>query len=167
MALWTNADGLPVRLGTTEADAVKGGEYTTLGAERVYEQVIDYTDLAAYGTATVLANEVSIPKGAHIERVIVSVETAFTSGGSATLSLGLIQKDRSTTTGLGGTVLVATEAVATLVKGAVLEYKVGVSNVGAAVGGDNLTVDGLFTATAGTANFTAGRAKVRVLYTTP
>jgi hypothetical protein len=162
-----NFDNLFVRYGTTEATSAKYGEYSTLGPERIYETKIDFSDFAAFGTNTILANETSLPLGSHIERVIVEVETAF-AGATATLSLGLIQEDRSTTTGLGTTVLANAITVATLVNGAIIELKVGASFVGSLVGsGGNLTVNGLFTALVGTANFTAGSAKVRIFYTTP
>lgn len=163
-AAYKNADGMWVRPGPVEAVSAKYGEFTTFGQTRVFEQKIDFSDFAAFDTAKVLVNETSIPAGARIERVEVSVEKAFV-GATATLSLGLVQEDRTTLTGLSATGLAAAITVATLVQGAILDLKVGASFVGALTGVlAPLAVNGLLTATVGTADFTAGIAKVRVFY---
>lgn len=161
---WLNQDGLYIRFGDKEGVAAKYGEYKTFGPTRLVEAKIDFSDFAAFGTNTILSNEGEIPKGAHIEKVEVEVETAFV-GATATLSLGLIGLDRVTLTGLGSTVLANAITVATLVLGSITTIQVGASFVGSAVGGANLTVPGLLTALVGTANFTAGSAKVRIFYT--
>lgn len=162
---WLNSDGLYIRYGDKEGATAKYGEYKTFGPLRLVEVQIDYSDLSAFGTNTILSNEGEIPLGAHIEKVEVEVETAF-AGATATLSLGLIGLNRSTLTGLGTTVLANAITVATLTLGSVTTLIVGSTFVGSLVGsGGNLTVPGLLTALVGTANFTAGRAKVRVYYT--
>ncbi len=104
------------------------------------------------------------PRALILEKIEVEVETAFV-GATATLSLGLIGLDRVTLTGLGDAVLANAITVATLVLGSITTIQVGASFVGSAVGGANLTVPGLLTALVGTANFTAGSAKIRVFYT--
>lgn len=163
---WQNADGLFVRFGDKEAISAKYGEYKTFGPTRLSEIKVDFSDFAAFGTNTILSNEGEIPKGAHIEKLEVEVETAFV-GATATLSLGLIGLDRSTVTSpLGNTVLANAITVATLTLGSITTIQVGASFVGASVGsGGNLTAPGLLTALVGTANFTAGSAKVRIFYT--
>lgn len=163
---WLNNDGLLIRLGDKEGVAAKYGEYKTFGPTRMVELKLDYTDLAAFGVNTILSNEGELPKGAHIEKVEVEVETAF-AGATATLSLGLIGLDRSTVTApLGNTVLANAITVATLTLGSITTLIVGASFVGASVGsGGNLTAPGLLTALVGTANFTAGSAKIRIHYT--
>src|SRR5437879_4124017 len=114
---WLNQDGLYVRFGDKEAVAAKYGEYKTFGPTRLVEAKIDFSDFAAFGVNTILSNEGEIPKGAHIEKVEVEVETAFV-GATATLSLGLIGLDRSTVTApLGNTVLANAITVATLTLG--------------------------------------------------
>lgn len=164
VTIWTNDDGLPVRFGTLEATAVKYGEYNVLGAQHVSEHKLEFGDMAAFGTTTIVSNEVFIPKNARIEKVQISVEKAFV-GATATLTLGLIQEDRSTLTGLSATGLVNAVAVASLVQGAVLDLVVGSTGVGALVGVlAPQTVNGLLTTLAGTATFTAGIAKIRVFY---
>lgn len=163
-SIWKNADGLAVRLGTLEGVSVKYGEYNVLGPQHVSEFKLEFGDMAAFGTTTIHANEVFIPKGARIEKVQISVEKAFV-GASATLTLGLIQEDRVTLTGLSATGLVNAIAVASLVQGAVLDLVVGSTAVGALVGVlAPQTVNGLLTSLAGTATFTAGIAKIRVHY---
>jgi hypothetical protein len=162
---WLNADGLYIRNGVNEGTAAKYGEYKTFGPERIVELQVDWSDLAAFGTNTVLSTEGEIPKGAHIEKVVVEVETAFV-GATGTLSLGLIGLDRANLTGLGNTALANAITVATLTVGSITTLIVGASFVGTLVGaGGNLPVPGLLTGLAGTANFTAGRAKVRIYYT--
>lgn len=164
---WLNSDGLYIRLGDKEGAVAKYGDYKAFGPQRLVELKLDYTDLAAFGTNTILSNEAEIPKGAHIEKVEVEVETAFI-GATATLSLGLIQTDRATTTNLGNTVLANAITVATLTLGSITTLIVGASFVGSLVGsGGNLQNNALLTALVGTANFTAGSAKIRIYYTIP
>jgi hypothetical protein len=67
---------------------------------------------------------------------------------------------------LSDTALAAAVTVATLTLGSITTLIVGATFVGTLVGaGGNLTVPGLLTALVGTANFTAGSAKVRIHYT--
>lgn len=163
---WLNQDGLYIRLGVNEGAVAKYGEYKTFGPTRLVEAKVDFSDFAAFGTNTILSNEGEIPKFAHIEKIEVEVETAFV-GATATLSLGLIGLDRVTVTApLGNTVLANAITVATLTLGSITTIQVGASFVGASVGsGGNLTAPGLLTALVGTANFTAGSAKIRIYYT--
>ena len=164
MAIVRNADGVTVRLGVDEGTSVKYGEYNVLGPQHVSEHKLEFGDMAAFSVTKIHSNEVFIPKGARIERVQVIVEKAFV-GASATLTLGLIQEDRTTLTGLSATGLVNAAAVATLVQGAVLDLVVGATAVGALVGVlAPQAVNGLLTSLAGTATFTAGIAKIRVFY---
>lgn len=162
---WLNQDGLWIRFGDKEGVTAKYGEYKTFGPTRLVEAKIDFSDFAAFGVNSILSNEGEIPKGAHIEKVEVEVETAFV-GATATLSLGLIGLDRVNLTGLGTTALANAITVATLTLGSITTIQVGAAFVGTLVGaGGNLTVPGLLTALVGTANFTAGSAKVRIFYT--
>jgi len=162
---WTNQDGLFIRFGDKEGVPAKYGEYKTFGPTRLVEAKIDFSDFAAFGTRAILSNEGEIPKGAHIEKIEVEVETAFV-GATATLSLGLIGLDRVTLTGLSDTALAAAITVATLTLGSITTIQVGASFVGTLVGaGGNLPVPALLTALVGTANFSAGSAKVRIFYT--
>lgn len=166
MGTWKNSDNLFVKLGTSEAaslDTTKGaaGELKDgIGGVRVTEVVIDLTDL---NTSTpIIINDAAIfPKNARIEEVELVTTTAATSGGSATLDVGLIQNsDRTTEIDYNG--FIAAAALATFNSaGERLNLTVGSTGAGALIGTTNATV-GLLVAQAGTAVFTAGVVRVRV-----
>lgn len=158
---WTNNDGLLIRFGADKAVTRTGGESTTDGNDRVITLDFDFNDFGAVGTETVLGEEVKIPDGAIIKSANLSVSTAFTSGGAATLDLGLIDVDRTTVydaDGLDAAVAVAalTEGATIVGDGAAVEAKV--NNAGTAV---------LVTSTVGTAAFTAGAAQLVITYYIP
>ena len=159
MGTWLNGDGLYIRFGADEGKVQKTGEYEDSGywgGEHFVEADISYTDLNAFGTDTILSDTVVIPNGARITKAEMYVITAFTSGGSATLELGTIRTDRSTTYDADG--FVAATAVASLTAGATIAGSGALVNT-------TLANDGLLTATVRTANFTAGRARLRVFWT--
>lgn len=159
MGTWLNSDGLYLRFGTDEdTNTVTAGEFNVVGENRVTEIVFDYADLAATGTATILANTVAIPAGARIEKANLYVETAFASAGSATLTIGTIDQDRSTVIDADG--IDAAIAVAALTAGATIACD------GAQVG-TTLANTALITATEGTAAFTAGKGVLRIFWYIP
>lgn len=161
MGTWMNSDGLYIKLGTDEATTAKGGEYSTLGPKRIDEVKITLTDLNT-STQVILLDYAAVPKNARIEEVEVEVETAATSGGSATLDVGLIRYDRTTELDYDG--FVAAAAVATLnTAGKRLNLINGSTAAGALIG-TTLANAGYFVAKAGTAVFTAGVLKVRIHY---
>lgn len=156
MAYWTNADGLVIKSGTDEGKVAKVGVYAgTYKGIHVAEAVFTYADLAAYGTDTVLSDTLALPDGARITAAAIYVETAFTSGGSATLEFGALRSDRSTAYDADG--FVAATAVASLTAGATITGSGALVNT-------TLANDALLTVTARVANFTAGKARVRVEY---
>lgn len=165
MAVFKNADNLAVKYGRDEAasqDTTKGaaGETRMSGDRR---ETIVYVDLVDLNTSTsIIINDVAIfPANARIEEVEVEVVTAATSGGSATLDVGLIKNsDRSTAIDADGIVKAA--ALATIdAAGKRLNLIVGSTAAGDQIGTTN-AYPGLFTAKAGTAVFTAGLLRVRV-----
>lgn len=100
MPKWVNSDGLIVKFGGDEGDALKGG--TIKSFDNVYRTsfTVDYTDalsatyaiLGSASTSTDGAVGITVPKGARIKAIEVVTQTAFTSSGtigSAVLSLGL------------------------------------------------------------------------------
>lgn len=156
MSIWVNNDGLLVKTGPDEATVAKAGVFEDMdGNNHIVEAVLSYGDFEAFGTDTILSDTLIIPDGARIISANVYVETAFTSGGSATLVVGLKRKDRSTAYDADG--LVGSTAVASLTAGATI------TGAGALVN-TTLAYDGLLTATVGTADFTAGKAKIIVKY---
>lgn len=164
MGKWLNGDGLYVKLGVDEAaslDTTKGpaGEFLTYGDKRVTEVVIDLTDLST-STQLILNDVANVPKNARIEEIEVEVVTAATSGGSATLDVGLIRFDRTTELDYDG--FVAAAALATInTAGKRLNLINGSTAAGALIGTTTAN-PGLFVAKAGTAVFTAGVLRVRV-----
>lgn len=158
MGTWLNSDGLFIRYGADEGTTKKTGEFEDSGywgGDHFVESDILYTDLNAFGTDTILSDTVVIPNGARITKAEIYVVTAFTSGGSATLEFGTIRTDRSTTYDADG--FVAATAVASLTAGATIAGSGALVNT-------TLANDGLLTATVRTANFTAGRARLRVFW---
>lgn len=160
MAQWINSDGLAIRLGNTEAEVTRGGEVNSFGPDRIWEFVVD---LANLGSATAVledTQDILLPAGLFISEVEIVNETAATSGGSATLNLGLIRQDLSTTYDADG--LVAAAALSTFDSaGETSVLRVGSSGAGAFLG-TALAYTGYLVADYDTAAFTAGRLLVRV-----
>jgi hypothetical protein len=163
---WTNADGLVVRDGADDVAAPKG-TVERAGLQRLVVKLTDATLLEVNSTdpltsASTVAffdeNTPSIPAGSYIARAYLKVDTAFTSGGSATLDVGLMQAD-GTIVDVNG--IDATVAVAALGANAVVNCN------GAAVGGvvlTSATLDTYVCFAYATAAFTAGAATVIVEY---
>lgn len=155
MGTWTNNDGLYIKFGESEVNENNGGEYRENGGVHVVEYLVNWDDLAATGTATLLSDTTYFPSNAYIDSATFEVETAFASGGSATLTFGLNRKDRTTVIDADG--IDATIAVANLTAGATIACD------GALIG-TRLSNAALLTATEGTAAFTAGKGWLRVSY---
>lgn len=157
---WVNADGLGVYFGPREGVAGNGGEYKSYGPNRELAVVINLTDLTS--TAQYLDQNFELPKGAFIEQVTIETLVAATSGGSATLNVGLKSSDQSTT--LSDTAIVNAAALSTFTAvGTKLTLTAGSTAVGSSVG-TKLAINELITAKWGTAAFTAGKIEVRILY---
>lgn len=165
MGTWYNSDGLFLKMGVDEGTASKGGEFFTAGAKRINEYKITLTDLST-SAQVVIHDTAPVPKNARIEEVEVEVETAATSGGSATLDVGLVRSDARATspTELDYDGFVAAAALATInTAGKRLNLINGSTAAGALIG-TTLSNFGYVVAKAGTAVFTAGVLKVRVHY---
>lgn len=164
MAIWQNSDGLGVKFGREEAasqDTTKNpaGEYKAFGDKRITEFTLDLTDLNT-STQTILWDTAIFPKNARIEEIEVEVVTAATSGGAATLDVGLIRLDRTTELDYDG--FVAAAALATInTAGKRLNLINGSTAAGALIG-TTIANPGFGVAKAGTAVFTAGVLRVRV-----
>lgn len=157
MALWTNNDGLRVRLGTTEAEITRGGEIEN-DEFLTWEFQLTLTDL---GTASALVNDaenIIIPSGVRIVEVEVFTQTAATSGGSAALNVGLIRQDASTVYDADG-LLAAVAITSHDADGEITRYRVGTSGVGALVG-TTLANAGRLVADYDTAAYTAGELRI-------
>lgn len=161
---WTNSDGLYIKFGTEEATVGTAGEYSIMvGPEHMTEAVITLTSLA---TSAARQNEtVTIPSGVRITKVKVINEVTATSGGSATLNVGLQRLDRSTELDYDGLLVAAPLADYNLV-GETKEYIIGVTGVGALVGTTTAN-PGYITADYDTAAFTAGKVRVQIFWYKP
>tara|TARA_R110000744_G_scaffold253939_1_gene369630 strand:+ start:49 stop:573 length:525 start_codon:yes stop_codon:yes gene_type:complete len=97
MTVWVNNDGLEVRFGSSKADLRLGGRLSTFGAMQELRVKILGTSVPAQGTviANVLDKKVTFPSNSYLDAVTTQlyVDTAFTSGGSATLDIGTMGDD--------------------------------------------------------------------------
>ena len=157
-SVWVNSDGLAVGFGTRAKTTTGGFRLSSNGAtEKLFFRFVG-TDLAASVAAAddqIVYGPV-IPNGATILSSTLKVSTAFTSGGSATLDIGLYDKDGAEVDANG---LDAAVAVAAL-------------TLGAEIAGDGLDVNTVVATSGGvkvgvsynTAAFTAGEAVLEVEY---
>lgn len=155
---WRNADGLNVWFGTAEGQAQNSGEVRSPGDLRIVEAVITLTDLTS--SAAFIDTHVTIPTGARIEQVEIVTLTAATSGGSATLNIGLKGTDESTN--VSDTALVNAAALTTHdTAGEKTTLTVGSTGAGTSIGAVTSSKN-YITAKYGTAAYTAGKVLVRV-----
>jgi len=155
MGTWLNADGLYIKYGVDEAVQNTGGGVKAFGKTQLVEFTVTAADLtASVGSVGFLSDTVFLPKNAYIESVEIFVETAF-AGAGATLDIGLYKKDRTTALSANG--LAAAVATASLTAGA------SVAGAGALVK-TRTAEPALITYRKNTANFTAGKAVIRINY---
>ena len=158
---WNDNDGLHRKYGVEKTVPEVAGDYKTFGPLREVEVKIDLTTLST-STQTILSDTVYFPK-LRVEQVVIEVQTAATSGGSATLDVGLVSSsDRTTEIDFDG--FIAAQALAGInTAGKKITYINGTTSAGALIGTTVATV-GHLVAKAGTAAFTAGVVYVRVQY---
>lgn len=166
---WLNADGLLVKFGPTESvPAIVGSLESRVGGTEIVEVRLDLTTLST-STTSILDHSFFIPSTAAIEKVEIEMITAATSGGAATFRLGAIKSDE--TTAIDATAFVNDIALASInAAGKLVTLTSGVTAAGTSIGGPLGTairtttpaVDGLLTAKAGTAVYTAGLANIRI-----
>lgn len=168
---WLNSDGLLVKFNLDHARPARAAEYNTLyGGRHVTEVIVDLVDLSAKSTFgsdidVILDDTVTIPSGALIEKVILTV-LEVSAGASATLDFGLIDQDRSTALDADGFIVAGTTTWHTAAIGTIVEYTQGSTEHGALVG-TKLTNTGLLCAQVDGAAFTAGVVKLQVEWTVP
>lgn len=86
-----NADGLELRFGNEQAKVAEGGKISTRSDEQ--ELVINIVGVDVPTVDAPVEKHVGLPQGAYLVSADLVVTTAFTSGGSATLDLGLMIDD--------------------------------------------------------------------------
>lgn len=162
MGIWTNSDGLRIKIGASEANVTQGGEYNQTGQNHEVQVRFNLTSL---GTASALLEPgIIIPKGARIESVEVLTETAAT-GATAVLNVGLVRLDNTTAIDADG--LVAALAVTALdAAGEKNTLTPGSTGAGALIG-TTLANAGKFVADYDTAAFTAGVVLITVKFYVP
>lgn len=155
---WYNSDGLYVKFGTEEGQVGVLGEVRTAAVNRELVLTLDLTTLTS--SDTILDYTTYLPKDAFIEAVTVETLVSATSGGSATLSVGLYKSD--TTTAISATGLVSALALATIGNAGTRNIlTLGSTGAGAKIGATP-GFPALISAKYGTAAFTAGKVSIRV-----
>lgn len=158
--------GMYQKFGLEQVVPMAGGEYKTYGETRVQEFKITLTALTASDVIVAGTDNIEMPAGFTVEAVEVIADTAATSGGAATLSIGLVRKDRTTMIDAVGLVsAMALTAIDTIGEKTTLTK--GSTGAGTLIGTTVGSNPGHFTAKFGTAAFTAGVVTVRVKYRKP
>lgn len=163
---WMDNAGLYQKFGLEQTVPMAGGEYRLNGEVREIEFKITLTDLTSSAAIIKGTDNINMPAGFTVEQIEVIADTAATSGGSATLDIGLVKTDRTTAIDANG--LVAALALTTIdTAGEKNTLTSGGTGAGALVGTTVGTDPGYFTANYGTAAFTAGVLTVRIKYRKP
>jgi hypothetical protein len=158
--------GLLNLFGNDQGRVRKAGEYNVLADGR--HCVTAYIALASLPTAAsgneqIIDDTVTIPAGAFIEQVDVLVVKEPTTGGSPNLDLGLVDQDRSTEIDFNGFIAAGDGWETGTDLGTLFTYVKGTTEAGALIG-TKLTNTGLITASADTADWTAGVIQVRIYF---
>lgn len=165
---WDNGDGLRVKFPGDAQVRARGGVYP-FGTKTMVECFITLASLptVASGNQQIVLENVVFPNGAFIENVDVLV-TKETTGTNANLDLGLVKySDRTTELDFNGFLAAADDFNSGTDLGGFISYSRGAGTVtteGGALIGTQLAFDGVLTANAETADWTAGIVRVRVFY---
>lgn len=156
---WINADGLEVLTHRDQGDINDtGGTLTSVTNQFVFT----IEDASTIGSAAVApsALDAFIPAGAYITKAYLIVEEAFTSGGSATLTLGTVTGDGTVIDADG---IDAAIALSVIDAGGDVVVHDGAQVAGTTtVGASNAYLSPVY----GTAAFTGGKGKVVVEFVT-
>lgn len=181
---WLNKDGLFLKFGTDKTIVEAASEYAFDGPNRIVETTINLATVNAgasiNATPTIISDNLIFPAPPsgqlYIEKVELIVETLATSGGSPTLSVGLIQMDRNTIPSNYSTAFINAEVFTELQATGTIEYlnpngsttsiPAGSTRGGGLIGSSPANATGPYYLTAtGTATaFTAGIVRVRIYY---
>ena len=94
---WSNSDGLVVGFGTHSEDNEVAAVLSSNGGRVVLQREIVGVNLSdTYSATDFVPQEVVIPRGSRIIRASFQVVLAFTSGGAATLDIGVFTKGLAT-----------------------------------------------------------------------
>lgn len=152
---YTNADGLRVVTNTDQGAARDQGVTAVNAVKTMILEIPDATEIPSSAAAPT-ADDPFLPAGAYIRSASLLVETAFTSGGSATLTLG-------TQTAAGSAI--DADGIDATIAVAALGANAAVACDGAQVGGTVvMSADAYLSINYGTAAFTAGKGKLVIEY---
>ena len=155
---YVNADGLEVLTAGEQGTAAKRG--TSLSSQKkALVMNITGTEVPS-SVAPPQDHDAFIPAGSYITSASLIVTTAFTSGGSATLTIGTYEQDASVVDADG---IDATIAVADLVANKAVACNGAAVGGTATVGAADVYIEAIY----GTAAFTAGEAKLVIEYIEP
>lgn len=158
---WTNSDGLVVGFGARNSKNDAGATVRTMGNEEIFSMILDWDILPAAPDTVPSVKSIPIPAGAVITNADLRIIEAFTSAGSTTLTIGLVNA--------AGVAIDADGIDATIAKAAIDAVGDVVQCDGALVSGV-LTIgaaDGFISTTTAVGPWTAGQAELTVRYTRP
>lgn len=155
MSTWDNEDGLRQRFGLSRA-AVRDDGWQTADKQTLVIELPDATALGDTDTAAAEPDGAFIPAGAIIRNAQFVVDTAFTSGGSAVLDIGVKQQDGTN---------VDDDGIDAAIPVASLTLRAGVESNGALVN-TKMQYDSYVMFTYDTAAFTAGAGRLILEYVT-
>lgn len=155
---YTNADGLYVLMHGDQGEVQdKGTAVNNIKKTLVYT-IADATQIGStFGAANIDPNDPVIPAGAYITNAYIISETTFTSGGAATLTVGLYN---AAGTAIDADGIDAAVALAALTADDVVVCDGALAGGVLTVGGADAYVGAIY----GTAAYTAGAAKVVIEY---
>lgn len=155
---WTNSDGLYVLMHEEQGEVQdKGTAPNGIRHTLVYD-IADATEIGStFGASDIDPNDPVIPAGAYITNAYIISETTFTSGGAATLTVGLYN---AAGTAIDADGIDATVALAALTADDVVVCDGALAGGVLTIGGADAYVGAIY----GTAAYTAGAAKVVIEY---
>lgn len=171
--VWNNSDGLKVGFGTRTDDDQSPGIHAGNFAERVVTAQIDLADLPdTFAAANRSGFEAVIPRGSIITAAYVNVVSVATSGGAATLDIGLWGTNDSVddADGIVADITVAemdTAGEVHICDGALVAAPGNTAAAGVATVGATANSDVIVAASYETAAFTGGTIILTVKYLAP
>lgn len=166
MTISVNADGLSIRYGTSQGTVNVIGSPRQSGAYKTIVVDFGYQDLDAYTVSNSFFGgtpDVFIPAGSSIVSATLYVTTAFDSGSTATLGLGLVKYDGTEIDYDGIDVAIAETALDTIGKVVNCDGALIAGSGGAVL----TTFDAYPSYDVGTASYTVGQARLEIKYFHP
>lgn len=164
---WTNSDGLVVGYGTHSSDDNVLAVNPERGAYKTASLMFNGVGLPVTGsitTANIPPQAIFLKRGSHIKSAKLVVQTAFTSGGAPTLTIGTHKADATADVAAG---ILSAAALATINTVGQVTVCAGTLVNGTIAAGATADADVTIVVSAGTATYTAGRAMLVIEYSEP